>query len=90
MGLIPFLLRRLGIPSVISLLIVGMLIGPTGIGMDLISMLSRSLSFLGDPAVDKNIYATVTASHFSSLVDSLGSLGLMFLTRPQLKQKTKI
>ncbi|MBR7104246.1 MAG: cation:proton antiporter [Lentisphaeria bacterium] len=79
MGLVPFLLRRLGIPSVISLLIVGMLIGPTGIGMDLISMLSRSLSFLGDPAVDKNIYATVTASHFSSLVDSLGSLGLMFL-----------
>lgn len=79
MGLIPFLLRRLGIPSVISLLIVGMLIGPTGIGMDLISMLSKGLSFLRDPAVDKTVYATMTASHFSSLVDSLGSLGLMFL-----------
>ena len=79
MGLIPFLLRRLGIPSVISLLIVGMLIGPTGVGVDIISLLSQSLSFLRDPAMDKNVYAAMTASHFSSLVDSLGSLGLMFL-----------
>ena len=79
MGLIPFLLRRAGIPSVISLLIVGMLIGPTGIGINLVELLSRALSFLRDPAVDREVYAAVTASHFSVLVDSLGSLGLMFL-----------
>ncbi|MBQ9501503.1 MAG: cation:proton antiporter [Lentisphaeria bacterium] len=79
MGLIPFLLRRLGIPSVISLLIVGMLIGPTGIGIDLVELLSKSLSFLRDPAMDENVYASITASHFTVLVDSLGSLGLMFL-----------
>ena len=79
MGLIPFLLRRVGVPSVISLLIVGMLIGPTGVGIDLTALLSKSLSFLRDPSVDPNVYATMTASHFSSLVDSLGSLGLMFL-----------
>ena len=79
MGVIPFLMRRLGIPSVIALLIVGMLIGPTGVGIDLIALISRSLSFLRDPAVDASVYAANTASHFSSLVDSLGSLGLMFL-----------
>ena len=79
MGLIPFLFRRFGIPSVISLLVVGMLIGPTGIGIDLISGISQMLTFLGDPAGDKAAYAASTASHFSALVDSLGSLGLMFL-----------
>ena len=79
MGVIPFLMRRLGIPSVIALLIVGMLIGPTGVGIDLIALISRSLSFLRDPAMDASVYAANTASHFSSLVDSLGSLGLMFL-----------
>jgi len=79
MGLIPFLLRRLGIPSVISLLIVGMLIGPTGVGIDLVELLSKSLSFLRDPSMDENVYASITASHFTVLVDSLGSLGLMFL-----------
>ena len=79
MGLIPFLLRRLGIPSVISLLIVGMIIGPTGIGIDLVELLSRSLSFLRDPEMDERVYASITASHFTVLVDSLGSLGLMFL-----------
>ena len=79
MGVVPFLMRRLGVPSVISLLIVGMLIGPTGVGIDLISLISKSLSFLRDPSVNASVYAAQTASHFSSLVDSLGSLGLMFL-----------
>ena len=79
MGVVPFLMRRFGVPSVIALLVVGMLIGPTGVGIDLIALISKSLSFLRDPSVDASVYAANTASHFSSLVDSLGSLGLMFL-----------
>ena len=58
MGVVPFLMRRLGIPSVISLLIVGMLIGPTGVGIDLIALISKSLSFLRDPSVDASHTAT--------------------------------
>ena len=70
MGIGPLLLRRFHIPSVISLLIVGMLVGPNC--LDLIPRISESLSFLGSsPAV--------VASHFESLVDSLGSLGLVLL-----------
>ena len=79
MGVVPFLMRRFGVPSVIALLVVGMLIGPTGVGIDLIALISKSLSFLRDPSVNASVYAANTASHFSSLVDSLGSLGLMFL-----------
>ena len=79
MGVVPFLMRRFGVPSVIALLVVGMLIGPTGVGIDLIALISKSLSFLRDPSVNASVYAAQTASHFSSLVDSLGSLGLMFL-----------
>ena len=74
MGVVPFLMRRLGIPSVISLLIVGMLIGPTGVGIDLIALISKSLSFLRDPSVNASVYAANTASHFSSLVDSLDGI----------------
>ncbi|MBR2425660.1 MAG: cation:proton antiporter [Lentisphaeria bacterium] len=70
MGVIPFLFRRFGIPMVISLLVVGMAIGPTG--LDLVGFGSRALKFLGsNPAT--------TAEHFNSLVNSLGSLGLVFL-----------
>ena len=70
MSIIPFLLRRFKIPMVISLLVAGMLIGPTG--LNLVSVLSEPLAFLGTPAVK-------TASHFNSLVNSLGALGLMLL-----------
>ncbi|MBP5531056.1 MAG: hypothetical protein J6Y54_03380, partial [Lentisphaeria bacterium] len=38
MGIVPFLLRRLQIPAVISLLLVGILIGPTGVGVDLVGV----------------------------------------------------
>ena len=70
MAVVPFVFRRFGIPMVISLLIVGMLIGPTG--LDVIGFFSRSLRFLGsDPAA--------TAGSFTSLVNSLGALGLVFL-----------
>ena len=68
MGMVPFLLRRFGIPSVISLLIVGILIGPTGIGVDLIKLMSGWLSFLGVPGAEAQT-AVNTAAHFSSLVD---------------------
>ena len=78
MGLIPFLLRKFGIPSVISLLLVGIIVGPTGIGVNLVSRMSEWLSFLGVPGAEAQT-AIHTASHFNSLVDSLGSLGLMFL-----------
>ena len=70
MGVGPLLLRRLGIPAVISLLIVGMLVGPNC--LDVVGMLSRMLGFLGGSS-------EVVAGHFNSLIDSLGSLGLVFL-----------
>ena len=70
MGIGPLLLRRFHIPSGIALLSVGMLIGPNC--LDLIPRISESLGFLGsNPAVG--------ASQFESLVDSLGSLGLVLL-----------
>lgn len=78
MGMIPFFLRRFGIPSVISLLLVGILVGPTGVGVDLIKLMAGWLSFLGVPGAEMQT-AVNTAAHFSSLVDSLGALGLMFL-----------
>lgn len=78
MGLIPFLLRKFQIPTVIALLIVGMLIGPTGIGFDLVGMLSKALSFLGPPG--KNIETAIqTTGSFNTIINSLGSLGLMLL-----------
>ncbi len=77
MGIVPFLLRRFHIPAVISLLLVGILIGPTGIGFDLVGVLSRALSFLGDPNIPD--VAAHTQRHFMSFIDSLGALGLMLL-----------
>lgn len=73
MALFPFLLKRFGIPSVISLLIVGMLIGPTGLGVDLISRISHVTAFISTATPDD------TAATFKIFVDKLGSLGLMFL-----------
>lgn len=73
MGIVPFLLRRFHIPAVISLLLVGILIGPTGAGIDLVGMLSRALS----PTVPD--VAANTQRHFMSFIDSLGALGLMLL-----------
>lgn len=78
MGLIPFLLRKFHIPQVISLLIVGMLIGPSGVGVDLVKVLSGWLSFLGTPGMEAET-AAHTARHFTTVIDSLGSLGLMLL-----------
>ena len=78
MGLIPFLLRKFHIPQVISLLIVGMFIGPSGAGVDLIKVLSGWLSFLGTPGMEAET-AVHTARHFTTVIESLGSLGLMLL-----------
>ena len=73
MAIFPFLMKRFGIPAVISLLVVGMLIGPTGVGIDLILHISHGLAFLiGADAPD-------TARTFTIFVDKLGALGLMFL-----------
>lgn len=78
MGLIPFLLRKFQIPTVIALLIVGVLIGPTGVGFDLVGMLSKALSFLGPPG--KNVETAIqTTDSFNTIINSLGSLGLMLL-----------
>ena len=78
MSIVPFLLRKFGIPSVISLLLVGIMVGPTGVGFDLIKTLSGWLSFLGVPGQEAQT-AVLTTAHFTSLVNSLGALGLMFL-----------
>ena len=78
MGLIPFILRKFKIPTVIALLVVGMLIGPTGIGVDLVGILSNALSFLGTPGNEAATAAQTTES-FNVIINSLGALGLMLL-----------
>ena len=78
MGLVPLVLRKFHIPTVISLLIVGMLIGPTGIGIDLVGIISRALSFLGTPGQEVQT-AVQTQESFNVVINSLGSLGLMLL-----------
>ncbi len=70
MAVLPLFLRRFKIPQVISLLVVGMLIGPNGV--DLIGLLAPRLSFLGGNA------ETIKDTSFT-LINSLGSLGLLFL-----------
>lgn len=75
MAVFPFVMKRVGVPSVISLLVVGMLIGPTGIGVDLIPLLSKSIAFL----VGSSAQAAETAETFTIFIDKLGALGLMFL-----------
>ena len=70
MTIIPLFLRKFKIPDVIALLLVGMLIGPNG--FDLLGRLTPLLSFLGtEPAV--------VEAHSLTLINSLGSLGLLFL-----------
>ena len=70
MGITPLAFRKIKVPGVIALLIVGMIIGPNGI--DLIGMIAKGTRFLGgNPDVCKN--------YFSTFVSSLGSLGLVFL-----------
>ena len=75
MALVPFLFRRIGVPSVIALLVVGMLLGDTGIGFNAIPRLSHAVAFLAAPGAD----SAQTARIFQEFVDKLGSLGLMFL-----------
>ena len=74
MAVIPFLFRRIGVPSVIALLVVGMLVGDTGIGINLVPRLASAVSFLS-PSGDES----ATAAAFTGFIDMLGSLGLMFL-----------
>jgi Kef-type K+ transport system membrane component KefB len=78
MSLVPFILRKFQIPTVISLLIVGMLIGPTGIGIDLVGIIAKALSFLGSPGQEAQTIVQTTES-FNVIINSLGSLGLMLL-----------
>lgn len=78
MAIFPFLLRKLGIPTVIALLIAGILVGPTGLGVDLIHHLSDWLSFLGKPGCEAEM-AAETADQFTVFIHALGALGLMFL-----------
>lgn len=65
----PALLKRWGIPGVISLMIVGILAGPNALNM--LSHLTNGLHFLGTPEVVYN--------NFSFFISALGSLGLVFL-----------
>ena len=75
MAVFPLAMKKAGVPSVISLLVVGMLIGDTGVGLDLIPRLSRALHFL----VGSTSGAAETAETFTLFIDKLGALGLMFL-----------
>ena len=70
MTIIPLFLRKFKIPDVIALLLVGMLIGPNG--FDLLGRLTPLLSFLGTKS-------DVVEAHSLTLINSLGSLGLLFL-----------
>lgn len=74
MAAIPFLFRKIGVPSVIALLVVGMLVGDTGVGMNAIPRIAAGVSFLS-PGGDSG----ATARAFSGFIDMLGALGLMFL-----------
>ncbi|MBR6471695.1 MAG: cation:proton antiporter [Victivallales bacterium] len=68
--LVPLILRRFGIPVVIALLLVGMAVGPAG--FNLVHHLAKLLSNInGD--------AALAETHFTTLIDELGSLGLVFL-----------
>ena len=68
--LVPFFLRKFQIPAVIALLVTGMLIGKNG--FDLLGHLAPALEFLGSNG-DR------IESHAMTLINSLGSLGLLFL-----------
>ncbi|MBR2508426.1 MAG: cation:proton antiporter [Lentisphaeria bacterium] len=65
----PAILRRWGIPGVISLMLVGILAGPNALNM--LSHLTNTLHFLGTPDIVYN--------NFSFFIAALGSLGLVFL-----------
>ena len=65
----PAILKRWGIPGVISLMIVGMLAGPNALNM--LTHLTNGLHFLGKPEIVYN--------NFSFFIAALGSLGLVFL-----------
>ncbi len=70
MTLFPLMLRKCKVPEVITLLLIGMLVGPNGI--DLIGHLSPHLTMFGGSAEAINENAT-------TFINSLGSLGLLFL-----------
>ncbi len=65
----PAVLKRWGIPGVISLMLVGILAGPNA--LNLLSYLTNGLHFLGTPEIVYN--------NFSFFISALGSLGLVFL-----------
>ena len=68
--LAPLGFRKFKVPGVIVLLVTGMIIGPNGLG--LLNFLAKNLNFLG---VDPEVIRT----HSLTMVNSLGSLGLVFL-----------
>lgn len=65
----PAVLKRWGIPGVISLMIVGMLAGPNA--LNLLTHLTECLHFIGNP--------TTVYKNFAFFISALGSLGLVFL-----------
>ena len=69
-ALVPLGFRQLKVPSVIVLLVMGMVVGPNGLG--LLNFLAKNLNFLG---VDPEVIRT----HSLTMINSLGSLGLVFL-----------
>lgn len=78
MAICPFILKKIGIPSIISLLLVGILIGQNGFGLNLIPKVSGFLYSLGINGSNETAVAEMT-NYFNVFVHSLGSLGLIFL-----------
>ena len=82
MGIVPFLFRRFGIPMVISLLVVGMAIGPTGLSR----FRFKSVIISGDKT-GNNRRAFQQSCEFSRLVgvgfsDGIGGDGSGFQIDP--------
>ena len=69
-SLVPLLFKQLKVPSVIVLLVMGMVIGPNGLG--LLNFLATNLNFLG-------VNPEIIRTHSLTMINSLGSLGLVFL-----------
>lgn len=70
MALFPLLFRKIKVPEVITLMVIGMVIGPNG--FDVVGHLSEKLVIFGGSPASIQENAMV-------LINSLGSLGLLFL-----------
>lgn len=78
MAFFPFVLRKFRIPGVIALLIAGILLGQTWGGSDIIGFLSVQINRLLGVEYPYTI-GSETSTLFNQFIQTLGSLGLIFL-----------